>query len=98
MSVIKDKILYSKDTLKENVPDIGSHQNFGDFVLSFQDGPDMLDKVWLVNAGYDLTGYNSSKCGKVSRTYGELEPMARSFGRLLSDLDVHEGSYVQVSF
>ena len=98
MSVIKNKILYSKEPLRENVPEIGSHQNFGEFVLSFLDGPEMLDTVWLVNAGYDLTGRNISKCGAVSRTYGELEPMARAFGRIFDDLGVHEGSIVQVSF
>ncbi len=97
MSVIKDKILYSKEPLVETLPDLGSHQNFGDYVLSFVDDPAIKDQVWLVNAGYDLTGNNNATCGTVSRTFGELETMSRSIGKQLDELGLEEGSIVQVS-
>jgi hypothetical protein len=49
-----------------------------------------------VNAGFDLTGKNIAKCGRVSRKYGEVESMSRDVGELLQDLGVQHGSVVQV--
>jgi len=96
MSLIKDKVLYSKEPFVETLPDLGSHQNFGDYVLSFLDDPTIKDQVWLVNAGYDLTKCNSATCGGVSRTFGELELMSRSIGKQLDELGLEQGSIVQV--
>ena len=98
MSLIREKILYSKDKLEEFEPDFGNHANFGEYILSFLNTePDRSDEVWVVNAGYDLTGVNRSGCGKVLRKYGELEPMSRSVGKALAGLGVKRGSIVQVS-
>jgi hypothetical protein len=97
MSLIRDKILYSRETLEEIKPSAGNHPNLGEYLLSLiTTDPDVSDQVWLVNAGYDLSGVNRASCGKVLRRYGELEQLARTVGQALADLGVNRGSIVQV--
>jgi len=63
MSIIKGKVLYSRDKLEEPAVDLGGHPNFGEFILShLAADPTIREQVWLVNAGYDLTGVNRASC------------------------------------
>ena len=97
MSIIKAKVLYSRDKLEEPEVNLDGYPNFGEFILSHLTAdPSILDQVWLVNAGYDLTGVNRASCGRVHRKYGELEPLSRGVGTILAELGVGFGSIVQV--
>ena len=97
MSIIKGKVLYSRDKLDEPEVDLRAHPNFGEFILShLKTDPAILDQVWLVNAGCDLTGVNRASCGRVLRKYGELEQLSRAVGATLAQLGVGYGSIVQV--
>ena len=97
MSVIKDNILYSKQTVPDCEPlTIGQHDNFAEYIFSVVNVDQ--NQTWLVNAGYDLTGINRSACGKVQRKYWELEPLSRRIGKQFEDLGVRHDDIVQVKF